>query len=148
MLSKYLALSHIPPMMPKFFGYPYGGIPIFSFSGITFSLNVIANSGSAFGFFQGYAGLLFCLRVFMIAGLVRHAIMQRKEKTDWALGLIIAGAIGNGIDYIFYGHVIDFFHACFWGASFPIFNLGDCYITLGVLALLLFFRPLPKKEST
>jgi signal peptidase II len=52
----------------------------------------------------------------------------------------VTGAIGNGIDYLAYGHVIDFFHFCFWGYSFAIFNLADSYITLGVFALLFLSR--------
>jgi signal peptidase II len=49
------------------------------------------------------------------------------------------------LDYLLYGHVIDFFHFVFWGYSFPIFNCADSYITLGVLGLIFLPRksPLP-----
>jgi signal peptidase II len=42
---------------------------------------------------------------------------------------------------LLYGHVVDFLHFTFWGYSFPIFNLADTYITLGVIGLLLMPRP-------
>ena len=141
-LSKILALHYVPFMLPKVFGYPYGGISMFECLGISFSLNTVVNSGAAWGLFQGYSGLLFSLRVVIIAALIVYLVFFNKDKISLvSLGLVATGAIGNGIDYLAYGHVIDFFHFCFWGASFPIFNFADCYITLGALALLVFARP-------
>jgi signal peptidase II len=140
-LAKYLALHHIPPLLPKFFDYPYGGIPIFSLGGVSFSLNTIVNSGSAWGFFQGHPGILFIIRMAIIGGLIGYLSFFNREKvSNLPLWLVVVGAIGNGIDYLAYGHVIDFFHFCFWGFSFPIFNLADSYISIGVLFLLLFSR--------
>ena len=55
-----------------------------------------------------------------------------------AFSLILGGAIGNLIDRICFGHVIDFIHCTFWGYEFPIFNIADSCITIGVLSLLLF----------
>ena len=126
--TKFLALHLIPAF--EFGPYPFGGIPIFSFGGITFSLNYIVNTGAAWGFFAGYSGLLFALRLAIISALV---FFVPKRFPIW---LIITGAIGNSIDYCLYGHVIDFFHFTFWGYSFPIFNVADSCITLGVMALL------------
>jgi lipoprotein signal peptidase len=140
--AKLLSLEFIPSMIPKIFGYPYGGIPIFNCLGITFSLNTVVNSGAAWGFFQGHSGLLFMVRTVIVAGLIGYLIFFNRGKTAaFPLWLVVIGAIGNGIDYLAYGHVIDFFHFCFWGTSFPIFNLADCYITIGVLSLFLFSRP-------
>ncbi len=146
--AKYLALHHVPAILPKFFGYPYGGIPIFSLSGITFSLNTIVNSGSAWGFFQGHPGILFAIRMAIIGGLIGYlSFFTHRKAANLPLWLVVVGAIGNGIDYLVYGHVIDFFHFCFWGISFPIFNLADSYISIGVLFLLLFSRTAALRSS-
>ena len=137
-LSKGLATHFVAPLLPKIFGYPYGGIPLFECFGVTFSLNTIVNSGAAWGFFQGHSTLLFCVRMLIIAGLLVYLLFFEQKKTpSWPLWLVLTGAIGNGIDYLIYGHVIDFFHFCFWSHSFAIFNLADSYITIGVLSLLL-----------
>jgi signal peptidase II len=146
--AKYFALHHVPAILPKFFGYPYGGVPIFSWIGVTFSLNTIVNSGSAWGFFQGHPGILFSIRIAIIGGLIGYlSFFTRGKVANLPLWLVVVGAIGNGIDYIVYGHVIDFFHFCFWGTSFPIFNLADCYITIGVLFLLLVSRSTALRPS-
>lgn len=137
-LTKFLAIHFIP----YFHGglYPFGGIPVMKAGPITFSLNYIVNTGVAWGIFAGHAGLLFSLRTCVILALV---LFVRKKVPVW---LIITGAIGNVIDYCLYGHVIDFLHFTFWGYSFPIFNIADSCITLGVLSLLLL--PSRAKEAS
>ncbi|MBC7522011.1 MAG: signal peptidase II, partial [Sandarakinorhabdus sp.] len=65
-------------------------------------------------------------------------IAREKQRTDViALGLILGGAIGNIIDRVRFGYVVDFLHF-FWGAhSFWVFNVADAAISCGVLLLLL-----------
>ena len=140
-LSKVFANQWIPTILPKLFGYPYGGIPVFECFDVSFSLITVVNSGAAWGLFQGHPGLLFFVRSLIIGGLIAYLLFFNRGKAPaLPFWLIITGAIGNGIDYLAYGHVIDFFHFCFWGYSFAIFNLADCYITLGTAALLLVSR--------
>jgi len=55
----------------------------------------------------------------------------------WALGLVIGGAIGNGIDRAAYGAVVDFVHLHWGGFSWYVFNVADCAIVVGVVLLLL-----------
>ena len=152
-LTKTLAILHISPMLPKIFGYPFGGIPIFHVQGISFSLNTVFNTGAAWGIFQGYSGPLFALRAIIIGGLLAYLFsLHRGEQNKFRLSLntfplwlVAIGAIGNSIDYLLYGHVVDFLHFSFWGHSFPIFNFADCYISIGVFAILLFQRKMPLK---
>lgn len=135
-VSKIGALHWIAPL--QWGSYPFGGTPIFSdFLGISFSLNLIVNTGAAWGLFAGHPGLLFSLRTALVIGLGVYLYKFHRPITQKAsLWLVATGAIGNAIDYLLYGHVIDFFHFVFWGHSFPIFNLADSYITLGVIALM------------
>lgn len=130
--TKILAMDWIPYL--SYGPYPFGGIGIFSAGGITFSLNYVVNTGAAWGVFAGHPGLLFALRTAIIFALVLFA---PKKFPIW---LVVTGAIGNVIDYCLYGHVIDFLHFTFWGYSFPIFNIADSCITIGVLSLILFSR--------
>lgn len=135
-ISKMAAIRWIEPL--HWGSFPFGGIPIFSdFFGISFSLNLIVNTGAAWGLFAGNPGLLFMIRVAIISGLGLYLYSTQKHLIKSAsVWLIATGAIGNAIDYLVYGHVIDFFHFVLWGYSFPIFNLADSYITLGVIGLL------------
>lgn len=133
-LTKFWAYHSLPPL--GWGGYPFGGVGIFSFQGVSFSLNYVANSGAAWGIFSGNAKVLFFFRIAMIAALFLFA---RKSFPLW---LILTGAIGNAIDYLLYGYVVDFFHFSFWGASFPVFNIADACITLGA-----FFLLFPKRKK-
>ena len=128
-VTKILAMEWVPSLSLS--SYPFGGIGIFSLGGITCSLNYVVNSGAAWGMFAGHAGALFAFRTLIILGLL---FFVPKRLPIW---LVVAGAIGNAIDYCLYGHVIDFIHFTFWGYSFPIFNVADSCITIGILSLLL-----------
>jgi signal peptidase II len=131
------AIAWIPPMARG--GYPFGGIGIFSdFLGISFSLNYVVNTGAACGLFPGHPSLLFGLRAAIILGLIAYLIFSKtKTRSAFPLWLIVTGAIGNALDFLLYGHVIDFFHFNFWGRTFPVFNFADSYITIGVFFLLI-----------
>lgn len=94
------------------------------------------NSGAAFGLFQN-GGLLFTI----LAILVSLAILYyypRLATTSWllrlALSLQLGGAIGNLIDRLTLGMVTDFISV----GSFPVFNIADSSITIGVVLLLLY----------
>ena len=106
----------------------------------TLSFNLAANTGVAWGFFPGHPLLLLVLRVCIIAVLFIYLFCMRSRPIFFfPLFLIIAGAIGNVIDLIWYRHVVDFIHFQFFGWSFPIFNVADSCITIG--AVLLFLWP-------
>ena len=142
-VSKVVALRFIPLMAQG--SYPYGGVGVFAnFLGISFSLNTVFNSGAAWGLFQGHSGLLFGFRVVVILSLILYLLFFHRGATPkFPLWLVVLGAVGNALDYALYGRVIDLFHFVFWGYSFPVFNLADAYITLGVLGLFFF----PEKKT-
>ncbi len=126
------ALANIPLFSHT--GYPFGGVPLFSLGPITGSLNLVANTGAAFSLLSGHSTLLFVIRMLLIAGLVTYLCVTKEHRFSW--WLVVVGALGNVLDFCVYGYVVDFLHVAFWGKSFPIFNLADCWITFGVMGLL------------
>ena len=96
------------------------------------NLTLVHNRGAAFGFFQNQL-LLFVLVSFFAIGLILYNL---KNKTNsiilkLSLGLILGGAIGNLIDRLRFGFVIDFLDLRVW----PVFNLADSVITIAALVL-------------
>ncbi|SHG67866.1 signal peptidase II [Bradyrhizobium erythrophlei] len=109
-----------------------------------FDLVLAWNTGISYGWFQdeGAAGQLILLAVKVVAVIVLAIWMARSQSrlATFALGLIIGGAIGNGIDRLAYGAVVDFalFHVEIGGKPFNwyVFNLADVAIVAGVAGLL------------
>jgi signal peptidase II len=93
------------------------------------------NTGAAFGLFQN-GNLIFIILGFIVSGVIIY-YYPHVPKEDWwlklALGLQLGGALGNLIDRLQFGHVIDFFSV----GSFPVFNVADSAITVGTCILLL-----------
>lgn len=140
-LTKYYIHHFIPKMDTSSLIYPYGGIGVFEniAHGIEFSLVHIANKGAAWGIFSAYSEYLLWARIFIILGLIGYLLYKKVDrKMQFAILLVLAGAIGNIIDFFFYGHVIDMIYFNFWGFSYPIFNFADCLITTGIILLFLF----------
>lgn len=134
-LTKAAALKWIPPSHGS--EYPFGGIGVFqNFLGMSCSLNTIVNTGAAWGIFPHHTFLLLTIRAGIVALLVAY-ILFGKAKHRLFLWLIVTGAIGNIIDMVYYGYVIDFVHVRILGWSFPIFNFADACITIGVALLVL-----------
>jgi len=139
--SKYYVFHFIPKMGLSSPFYPYGGIPVFkgALKGIDFSIVNIENLGAAWGIFSAYSDYLLWARIFIIVGLVLYLIFSDLSKAKrFTILLIITGAIGNILDFFFYGHVVDMFYFKFWGFSYPIFNVADSLITIGIIFLFIF----------
>ncbi len=104
-----------------------------------FSITYVTNTGAAFGILpQG--GMLFTLIALIVVGVIIYFYRQLPERV-WlvrvALGLQLGGALGNLIDRIRLGYVVDFLHVRFW----PVFNIADSAIVIGVgLLMILMWR--------
>jgi signal peptidase II len=139
-ISKYWVYRNVAKMSFLYPFYPFGGIGIFKVFGISFSINLVENTGAAWGLFDKYPLILFFIRVVIVLALIGYLlIFNRDRKKDLPLALIISGAIGNILDFIFYKKVIDMFHFNFWGYSYPVFNLADSMITIGIVWLFFTF---------
>ena len=117
-----------------------------------FQLTYLRTQGAAFSFLSGaggwqrwfFIGLAVAASVFICFWLKKLNRTQRWEAIAWSL--VLGGALGNLIDRILYGYVIDFLdvHAGEW--HWPAFNVADSAITAGVIMLLLdSFKPQPQK---
>jgi signal peptidase II len=109
-----------------------------------FDLVLTWNRGISYGWFQaetaGAQALLLAIKLAAIAALAIWMWHAQTRMTALGLGLIIGGAIGNGIDSLAYGAVVDFalFHVQWGGARFDwyVFNVADVAIVAGVIGLL------------
>ncbi len=137
-VSKYWIQGHLPLISSSAATYPYGGIGVFKdFSGIEFSLVHAINKGAAWSIFSDHTNLLLVLRVGLIGLLLYYFYQQKSFFVRFPLALIIAGALGNVIDIFLYGHVIDMFHFILWGYDYPVFNVADSFIFIGVVLYLI-----------
>ncbi len=102
-----------------------------------FHFTYVVNTGAAFSFFSNGAGWLRWLSLGVSLGLIALAWFGPKMKVTEQLGygFILAGALGNGIDRFLSGHVVDFLD--FRLIQFPVFNLADVFINVGIVFLLI-----------
>ena len=115
---------------------PGDAVPVLPF----FNLVMVWNPGVSYGLFPAHGPLgTAALAIFSIAAVLALGWWlwgaQRKVLAI-GLGLVIGGAIGNLIDRLIYGQVADFFHFYVRGYDWYVFNVADCAITVGVVALL------------
>lgn len=106
----------------------------------------IGNTGAAFGMFQGFGWLLAILAILALFAIYwfRRDLELHRPGVQIIFGLIIGGILGNFIDRVVHGEVIDFidvhlpFHLPGIGTRFPAFNVADSGITVGVLLYFIF----------
>ena len=102
-----------------------------------FYLNYTKNKGAAFSILNGNVILLIIVTLVVLYYIYIH-IKDKKLRLIEGLGygLIIGGAIGNLFDRIIYGYVIDFIDIYIFGYDFPVFNMADCGIVIGILLII------------
>ncbi|AIE59582.1 signal peptidase II [Bacillus methanolicus] len=97
------------------------------------------NRGAAWGILQGQMWLFYTITVIVIVGIVYYIQKAAKGKLllGVSLGLMLGGAIGNFIDRVFRKEVVDFIHTYIFSYNFPIFNIADSALVIGVILLML-----------
>lgn len=132
-LSKWLAVNYLP-----FSAH----IPII---GDFFSLKYIQNEGAAWSILSGKIDFLIIVTLLMVIAIA--ILLWKTPKKDkhlrFSYALVLAGGIGNLIDRIFYGYVVDFL--CF--PNFPVFNIADCCVTVGIFLIIVFTFAEIKKDN-
>ena len=103
---------------------------------IIFSINYVRNYGAAFNIFEG--NRIFLSSISIISALILIYFIFFKGRLNlfnrYGLSLILAGSLGNGIDRILKGYVIDFVNLEIF--NFPIFNIADISINIGCILLI------------
>jgi len=108
-----------------------------------FSITHVKNTGAAFGLFAGHAGALRTLffgaitvGALMLILLIFRTVKEKRILAPLCLGMIMAGALGNLVDRIRWGFVIDFIDVYWKTYHWPAFNIADSAITVGILLVL------------
>ncbi|MBA7511417.1 Lipoprotein signal peptidase [subsurface metagenome] len=112
-----------------------------------FHITYVENRGIAFGLFPQGSSLFIVISLIIILGIIfferKKVIKSLKER--FCLGLILGGALGNLIDRLRFGFVIDFLDFRIW----PVFNLADSGVCIGGILMVFFLlRKRPRKERT
>ncbi|MCL2397653.1 MAG: signal peptidase II [Defluviitaleaceae bacterium] len=123
--TKYLAVTHLRP------------ITEFVLIDGVFSLRYAENSGMAFGLFQDGRWVFVVLTVAVLSGVVWFYAALPKTRyhntVRFFLLMFIGGALGNFVDRLLQGYVVDFFF--FSLINFPIFNMADIFLVVAVVAM-------------
>lgn len=119
--AKYLAGGKIVPFLPKIAQLRYA-----------------ENPGMAFSMFSGARWVFVVLTLAVCGGVLWYLLTDRCKSLwlYWSLGVIVAGGIGNLIDRVRFGFVVDFIEPIF--IDFAIFNIADCAVTCGAAVLVIY----------
>jgi len=129
--TKVLAVKHL-----------MGQEPFVIWNGV-FELHYLENRGAAFGILQGQKGVFLICTALVLAILAfyyNRMPVKKRYLPMRIVGILLgAGAVGNLIDRMMQSYVVDFLY--FKLIDFPIFNVADCYVTVGaiLLAILILF---------
>lgn len=135
--TKYLAVRYLK-----------GNPPMVLLKGVL-ELQYLENTGSAFSMFKGQKTLILMIGLIVLAAAVFFLYklpMERKFCIAYILvSIMIAGALGNMIDRIRFGYVVDFIS--FVLIHFPVFNMADCYVVVSTAILFVLFMFVYKESD-
>ncbi len=102
----------------------------------------VQNEGASWGIFKGQTIFLIIISLVILGVVVWFYVKKVKEEKvsillSFVVGFLVGGCVGNLYDRIVFGYVRDFINFEF--ISFPVFNIADCAITIGVILLVLYF---------
>ena len=124
-ITKYLVVMNIPlhthvDFLPGFLGLTY-----------------VKNTGAAFSSFQGMQWLFAIIFVVFTVAVIwenRKKVLPFTTFERWCIAAVYGGGLGNMIDRLRFGYVVDMIETQF--VAFPVFNVADCFITCGCIALI------------
>lgn len=122
----------------------YNTVPIIP---SVFHLTYVRNTGAAFGILQNKTFFLILVTAAILIGVIIFMVINKRNNKIflWSLSLIISGGIGNLIDRIVYGYVIDYIDVRI--INFAVFNLADSYVFIGVCLMLFYVLILEPKQN-
>ena len=101
-----------------------------------FSLTLAKNTGVAFSLLEGSSLLIIIITIIIILLLLKNIKNNNSNKEIILDAIIIGGAIGNLLDRLIYGYVIDFLDFNILGYNYPIFNIADTVIVVGIFLII------------
>ena len=128
-------------------------LPVLALGPVGLDLTMVWNRGVTFGLFSGggtWNHLILAALALVVAGfLLRWLARAETWMVVIALGAVIGGAIGNVIDRVRFGAVVDFIDVHAWGWHWYVFNIADAAIVCGVVALVVdaLIRPETKRKE-
>lgn len=115
-------------------------------------LTYVENSGAAWGMFQNATIFFVIITIIIVFGILYYLLTERNNIDNFIklnLVIILSGAIGNFIDRLRLGYVIDFISSDLGGIySFPVFNFADMYISIGAFLLIIYILFFEGKNVT
>lgn len=103
-----------------------------------FYITKVYNTGAAWSLFEGSGILLIIIAIVAFFLLLKYQnYFMENKRNILAFALIYGGLVGNLIDRVIYGYVIDYLHIYIFGYSFPVFNLADMAIVVGFLLVII-----------
>ena len=103
------------------------------------NITYVHNTGAAFSIFSGYSWVLIVIGILAVVGLIFY-LAKTPHISDFDVftySLLLGGILGNLIDRIIHGYVIDYISLNIFGYHFPIFNFADICIVISVLIILI-----------
>lgn len=106
------------------------------------------NKGAAWGILQGQMWLFYAITIVVIVGIVYYIRKAARGNLllGVSLGFMLGGAIGNFIDRVYRKEVVDFIHTYIFNYNFPVFNIADSALVIGVI--LLMFQMLKEERES
>lgn len=104
-----------------------------------FNITNTHNYGAAWSILEGYRILLIIVSIFVLV-LIYMIFIKGKKLNNYEIfsyGILISGIIGNLIDRIIYGYVIDFLDFNILGYNYPVFNIADSFIVISIILLII-----------
>ena len=120
----------------------YQSIPVIK--GV-FNITYVKNTGASFGMMAGARWFFVAVTVIIIAAVIYYAVKNKITDKLFLVSasFVVGGGIGNLIDRIATGAVVDFFDFCL--INFAIFNVADCFVVVGVILMAIYYI---KEEKT
>ena len=118
-----------------------------------FSLIYAKNEGAAFSILWGNRWFIVLITIFILVFLIYTVAKERKNIEKYTLfydiiyGLLFGGILGNLFDRVIRGYVIDYIALNFFGYSFPIFNIADIAISIGVILMIVYILFFENKKD-
>lgn len=102
-----------------------------------FNITYVQNRGAGFSILQGQMTFFYIITVVALIVLTYLLLKSKDKLSKTAYLLMIGGAIGNFIDRLLLGYVVDFLDFYIFGYNYPVFNLADSFLTVGVILMVI-----------